>query len=103
MSPDELADVAAEHGDAAYVISTRDDGRSHLVHVVVTVVDGVVRCRVGSGTAAALQQRPTVVLLWPQVSPDGYSLIADGTAVVDGDELAIDVSGAVRHRPPPRD
>ena len=102
VEPDELAGVAAEHGDAAYVVSTRADGRAHVVHVVVEIEGATARCRVGTGTAGALAERRDVVLLWPQAEPGGYSLIADGVASVDGDRVEVTVTGAVRHRPPPR-
>ncbi len=99
MNPAELADKAAEYSPAAFVITIKSDGTSHITHQLVTVVDGVATCPASKGTIAAVAERPAVVLLWPPTSSDGWSLIADGMATADQDGLSIVVSGAVLHRP----
>lgn len=106
MEPQDLASVAAEHGPTAFVLTVGDDGRTRVIHVKVAIDDrGVLRAVVGRGAAANAAARPDVVVLWPPAA-DGFSLIADGVASVDGEPrgdtpLAIEVFSAVRHRPAP--
>ena len=99
VSPAELADKAAPYGPAAFVITTKSDGTSHVTHQLVTVADGVATCPAGKGTRAAVADRPSVVLLWPPVGAETYSLIADGQAQATEEGLEIQVTGAVLHRP----
>ena len=106
VEPSELASVAAEHGPTAFVLTVGHDGRTRVIHVKVDIDDrGVVRAVVGRGAAANAVARPDVVVLWSPAA-DGFSLIADGVASVDGEPrpdtpVAIEVSSAVRHRPAP--
>ena len=67
---------------------------------------GVIRALVGRGAAANAVARPDVVVLWAPAA-DGFSLIADGVAAVNGEPrgdtpITIEVLSAVRHRPAPR-
>jgi hypothetical protein len=41
-----------------------------------------------------------VSLLWPSLVPGSYSLIVDGDASLDGAEVVVRPSRAVRHRTP---
>ena len=106
MKPGDLAAVAAEHGPTAFVLTVGDDGRTRVIHVKVDIDEaGVVRTVVGRGAAANAVARSDVVLLWSPAA-DGFSLIADGIASVDGEPrpdtpLTIEVFSAVRHRPAP--
>lgn len=106
MRPGELAEAAAQHGPAAYVLTVGDDGRPRVIHVAVEVAaDGAVTAVVGRGAAANASARPDVCVLWPPAA-DGYSLIADGAAAVEGEpgpetRITIRVASAVRHRPAP--
>ena len=102
----ELALVSAAHGPAAYVLTVGDDGRPRVIHVAVEVAaDGAITAEVGRGAAANAIARPDVCVLWPPAA-DGYSLIADGAAFVEGEprpgaRVTIRVTSAVRHRPAP--
>ena len=106
VAPADLASVAAEHGPTAFVLTVGDDGRTRVIHVAVDIDGkGVVQAVVGRGAAANARARPDVVLLWSPAA-DGFSLIADGVAAVDGEPrsdtpIAIEVFSAVRHRPAP--
>ena len=106
VGPRELASVAAGHGPTAFVLTVGDDGRTRVIHVKVDIDgEGVVRAVVGRGAAANAVARPDVVLLWAPAA-DGFSLIADGVASVDGEPrpdtpVTIEVFSAVRHRPAP--
>lgn len=106
VEPRDLASVAAEHGSTAFVLTVGDDGRTRVIHVGVDIdPKGVIRAVVGRGAAANALARPDVVVLWSPAA-DGYSLIADGVAAVDGEPrgdtpITIEVFSAVRHRPVP--
>ena len=96
--------MAAAHGPAAYVLTTGEDYRPRVFHVAVDVAgDGTITAVVGRGAAANAAVRPNVCVLWPPAA-DGYSLIADGDAVVESEpgpdaRVTIRVISAVRHRP----
>lgn len=104
VEPTDLAGVAQKHGPAAYVLTTGADGRPRVIHVAVDVADdGTISAVVGRSAAANAIDRPNVCVLWPPAA-DGFSLIADGTAEVDGEpspetHITITVTSAVRHRP----
>ena len=106
MGPGELAEAAAQHGPAAYILTVGDDGRPRVIHVAVNVAaDGTITAVVGRGAAANASARPDMCVLWPPAA-DGYSLIADGAATIDGEpgpetRITIRVTSAVRHRPAP--
>ena len=53
----------------------------------------------GRSTSANATARPLVSMLWPPYEPDGYSLIVDGEASLDGDRLLLAPGRAVLHRP----
>ncbi len=106
VPPEELAATAKDHGPSAFVLTVGDDRRARVLHVPVSIdVKGVIRTRVGRRTAQSALARPKVSVLWMPAS-DGYSLIADGIAELDGEPrpntpLKISVSWAVKHRPAP--
>ncbi len=74
------------------------------LHVAVDVAhDGTISAVVGRSAAANAIARPNVCVLWP-AAPDGFSLIADGTAIVEGEPgsgtlITVSATSAVRHRP----
>ena len=87
---EELQAAIASAGDAAFLLSVRDD-RPHVVSAVVSWEgDELV-------TAAGSRPSSNVTLLWPAAGQD-YALIVDGTARVDGDRLRITPTRAVWHR-----
>ena len=98
--------MAVEHGPTAFVLTVGDDGRTRVIHVRIDIDDrGVIQAVVGRGAAANAAARPDVVVLWMPAA-DGYSLIADGVASLDGEPrpdtpVTIEVFSAVRHRPAP--
>ena len=56
---------------------------------------------VGKHSLANVATHPTATLVWPPASPDGYSLIVDGTAATgsrDG-EIVVTPTKAILHRP----
>jgi hypothetical protein len=99
---DHLGDEMARFGPSAFVLTTSDDGRAHISHVEVTLVDGVLRCTGGRRSAGNAGTRPQIAVLWPPRDTDGFSLIVDADATVDGSELRLTPTKAVLHRPAPQ-
>src|SRR6185369_14055457 len=77
---DGLRAAIAERGDHAYVLTVADDGSPHAVHATVMWDGDALVARVGKRTAANVDARPSVSLLYPLRSTTDYSLIVDGTA-----------------------
>lgn len=89
-----------------YLLTTGDDGRPHAV-ALVPAWEGstLVATAAGRRTLANARARSGVSLLWPPSEPDGYSLIVDATAAVDGEpgseRVILGPTRAVLHRPAP--
>lgn len=101
---DALAAAIDERGPVAFFLTGGPDSRPHATHAVVEWSDGVIRVPAGRKSARNAGERPAVSLLWPPREDDGYSLIVDGDATVEGtpgeDAFAvITPSFAVLHRP----
>lgn len=95
---DELADRLAAY-PWGYLVTVRDDGRAQSLAVPTRYVDGALVATVGRGTAANAVARPNVTLLFPGPTGEDFSLIVDGDATVDDDQLAVTPTWAVLHRP----
>ena len=86
--------------DVAYLVTVGDSGRAHVLSVWPEASDGglvVEGCGRHSQENAA--SRPDVTLVWPPVSPGGYSLLVDGSATVDGSTITVAPTKAILHRP----
>ena len=94
-----------ERGETAYLLTVSAEATPHAVHGRVRWDGDVLATDVGKRTAANAAARPTVSLLFPVRTPDDYSLIVDGTAVVAtaGDLRTVRVAPTkgVLHRPAP--
>ena len=53
----------------------------------------------GRGSTANVGENPQVTLVFPPLAPRGYTLLVDGTAALDGDDVRVTPTGAVLHRP----
>ena len=97
---EDLADVIAERGRDAYLVTVRDT-RPHVVAVSVAHRTGVLVVGAGRRTAINIVDRPLATLLWP-VSADhpNHSLLVDGTARLsdDGGWLEVTPTSAILHR-----
>lgn len=95
-----LEEQVSSHGPMALLVTVNEDGRPHAVAVEVTWREGTLCAGAGSRTAANIDERPGVSLLWPVLAPGRYSLIVDGRAEVEGDEVVVRPGRAVLHRTP---
>jgi hypothetical protein len=82
-----------------YLVTVRDDGRPQSLAVPTRMVDGALVATVGQRAAQNATARPNVTLLFPGPTGTDYSLIVDGDAAVDGDQITITPTWAVLHRP----
>ena len=98
---DEVRSVASGQAPFAYLLTVSEDGRPHLVALRPVIGDGSIECDAGKTSCRNAAARPAVSLLWPPAKFDDYSLIVDGSAVVDGSVVRITPTRAVRHRPAP--
>ena len=94
----ELQSEVSRFGPIPYLLSVGDDGRPHAVSVHAVWRDDALVVRAGRRTTANAAARPDVTLLWSPVEPGGYSLIVDGSAAVDGDEVTVRPGRAILHR-----
>ena len=95
----ELADRLREF-DSAYLTTIGDNDRIHTVPVnPVMAEDGLSVLGLGRRTQANATARPGVCLVWPPRQADGYSLIVDGDARLEGNTLRLTPTRAILHRP----
>jgi hypothetical protein len=97
----DLGDAMQRYGPTAFVLTTSDDGRPHISHVAVTHEHGALWCTVGGRSTSNAVARPAIAILWPPPTADGFSLIVDADAAVDGSRLRLTPTRAVEHRPAP--
>jgi len=99
----DLADLPArlQDYDRGYLLTTRD-GLVKAVSVRAVVEDGTLRVPTpGRGSVANVGGTPAVTLLFPPLANPGMTLLVDGTAVADGDDVVVTPTGAVLHKPVP--
>jgi len=98
----ELGELAAKVADfdVAYLITVSAEARSHVLSVWPEVADGgILVDGVGRHTQANAAAHPDVTLVFPPRERDGYTLLVDGTAAVDGSTVTIVPVTAILHRP----
>lgn len=93
---EDLRREIASRGDAAFLVSTGDG--PHVVSARFSWRGDELVAAAGSRTASNVERAATVCVLWPSASFDDYSLIVDGEARVDGDQVVVTPSRAVLHR-----
>jgi hypothetical protein len=104
----ELHDLANEVGrwGFGYLVTVSDDGRPHLLALTPSVEAGappVLHFDAGGGRACRnASARPDVAVVFPPADhSEGFSLVLDGIAVVDGSVVDVTVTSALLHRPAP--
>lgn len=106
VSIDDLFDQIDRWG-FGYLLTVSDGERPHLLALrpVVRSEGGHRRLRFDAGGGRACRNaaaRPSVSLVFPPGDhSDGFSLVVDGTAVVDEQFVDVEPTWAVLHRPAP--
>ncbi len=107
VSPEELSDELRRWG-FGFLITVGSDGASHVISLMPEVVDdgaNGVRLRFDAGGGRACrnvaEHAAVTIVFPPRSSGDGFSLLVDGDAIVEGDIVVVAPSGAVLHRPAP--
>jgi hypothetical protein len=102
VEPDDLPRVLADF-DAAYLLTVDPLGspaRPKVVSVRPSLVDGTLAITgPGRGSLANVRANPAVTLVWPPREAGGMSLIVDGGAECDGDDLRVTPASGVLHKP----
>ena len=94
-----LAQTVDDYG-FAYLITIADGDHIHTSAVQPTIEsESVLIPAPSTHVQANAGQRPKVSLVWPPREPDGYSLIVDGVAQLEGDNLRVVPTRAIQHRP----
>jgi len=100
--PVDVADLAKALTDfgAGYLLTASAEGRVKAVTVEPEVLDGALVVRgPGRGSSANVAANPAVTVLFPPREPRGFTLLVDGTATVDGEDVRVTPASAVLHRP----
>jgi hypothetical protein len=99
--PVEIESLRAEletEGAAAFLVTVGDANAPHVVSVLVSWVGDRLAVGAGRRSARNVEARPTVTLLWPAQEDGGLSLLVDGDAEVEGEQVLITPTFAIRHR-----
>ena len=103
VRPEDLP-AAFEEYAVGYLLTVTPEATVRAATVLPRAADGPggVSVVVGAGrsSAANIATNAAVTLLCPPSVDKGFTLIVDGTAALDGDDLRITPSSAVLHRPP---
>lgn len=100
--PVDVADLNTALADfgAGYLLTVSPGGRVKAVTVEPRITDGrLVVTGPGRGSIANVGANTLVTVLFPPLAQRGYTLLVDGEASVDGDDVLVVPSGAVLHRP----
>lgn len=90
-----------------YLVTVSDDARPHLVALTPVIVGEAdqrrLRFDAGGGRACrnAVARSQISVVFPPAANSDGFSLVVDGDASVDGAFVDVWPTSAVLHRPAP--
>lgn len=106
VEPSELAEAAAPRGVTPFLVYAGTDGSARINHVHASIETApeqttAICSGFGRGVVSHVEAGGTLSLLWPPNGDEVFSLIADGTGTLDGDQLRITISAAVLHRPAP--
>jgi hypothetical protein len=96
-----LREEVARYGAHPFILTVSHDGRPHAVSATMAWDGDDLIGGCGRSTATNAGARPEISLLWAPIEPGGYSLIVDGTAEVDDQQVRLHPGRAVLHRSAP--
>lgn len=99
VAPADLGRALEEYAEG-YLLTVTADATTRAVAVRPRLVDGRVVVGAGRSSSANVAGNPSVTLLCPPTTPQGFTLLVDGTAAVEGEEIRIEPVSVVLHRPP---
>ena len=99
VAPEDLGLALADYAEG-YLLTVTPDASTRAVAVRPTLVDGRVVVGAGRSSSANVTANPKVTLLCPPRDEKGFTLLVDGTATVEGEEIRVTPTSAVLHRPP---
>jgi len=82
-----------------YLVTVGDDLRAHSLAVPTSYDGSSLRAAAGRTARRNIGPRPQVTMVFPHPAAGDYSLIVDGTASQEGDDVVVVPSHAVLHRP----
>jgi hypothetical protein len=91
---------ALEEYAEGYLLTVTADATTRAVSVRPRLVDGRVVVGAGRSSSANVAANPSVTVLCPPSAAKGFTLLIDGVATVEGEEIHVAPSSAVLHRPP---
>ena len=98
--PVDLADLpkALEDFDRGYLLTTTD-GRVKAVSVRAVPAGGLLRVAgPGRGSVANVAANPTATLLFPPAQSGGLTLLVDGSALAEDDDVVVTPTSAILHK-----
>lgn len=102
VEPDDLPRVLGDF-DSGYLLTVNPLGspaRAKVVSVRPALVDGtLVITGPGRGSLANVRANPAVTVVWPPRQAGGMSLIVDGGAECDGEDVRLTPTSGVLHKP----
>ena len=102
VSVERLMDEVGQWG-FGYLLTVSDDSTTHLLALRPLVAGDVLRFDAGGGRACRnANAHPQVSIVFPPGEhSNGFSLVVNGEATVDGDHVDVRPTSAVLHRPAP--
>ena len=91
---------ALEQYAEGYLLTVTADAATRAVAVRPRLVDGRVVVGAGRSSSANVGLNPKVTILCPPTGEKGFTLLVDGVASVEGDEIQVEPTSVVLHRPP---
>jgi len=99
VDPADLRQALADF-DSGYLLTTASPRVKVVTVDPVVAADGTLRIAgPGRGTLRNLADNPVVTVVFPPRQRHGHTLLVDGSATVDGEDVVVAASAAVLHRP----
>lgn len=99
VAPADLEQALADF-DGGYLLTTSSPQVKVVTVDPVAAGDGTLRIAApGKGTVRNLDANDAVTVVFPPRERHGYTLLVDGTARLEGEDVVVAATGAVLHRP----